>query len=221
MFIKMPFTFFSIRFGMTVALLVATMFVSGLTTRRLPDSLAVSLDRFDSEIDGWKKQADHTLSAGVIKALNPTSYLSRTYRNGSTDADLLIVFYEQQRAGESMHSPKHCLPGSGWEIWKHGSATVPINGQQFQINKYSIQNQGTRMLMCYWYQSRTRVFASEYMGKILLARDTLLTGRTAGSIVRILLPDVPGSEQQSIGFASRLIPLVQRSFGSEGPLEAR
>ena len=62
----------------------------------------------------------------VVRALDPTSYLSRTYRKGSNDADLFIAFYAQQRAGESMHSPKHCLPGSGWEIWKHDSAPVPI-----------------------------------------------------------------------------------------------
>jgi hypothetical protein len=39
------------------------------------------------------------------------------------------------------------------------------------------------MLMFYWYQSRNRIVANEYLGKILLAKDTLLTGRTAGSIV--------------------------------------
>ena len=112
-----------------------------------------------------------------------------------------------------MHSPKHCLPGSGWEIWKHDSATVPVNGDLFEINKYSIQNSGTRMLMFYWYQSNSRIVASEYLGKILLARDTVFTRHTAGSIVRIMLPDAPGADKEAVAFASTLIPEVQRCFG--------
>src|SRR5688500_6238885 len=97
-----------------------------------------------------------------------------------------------------MHSPKHCLPGSGWEIWKHDSSLVPINGTQVEVNKYSIQNAGTRMLMFYWYQSKNRIVANEYVGKVLLARDTLLTGRTGGSIARIVIMDKPGAEEHAV-----------------------
>jgi hypothetical protein len=71
------------------------------------------------------------------------------------------------------------------------------------------------MLMFYWYQSKTRIVASEYMGKILLARDTLLSGHTAGSIVRIMLPDTPAANAEGVAFATRLIPEVERCFGSQ------
>jgi EpsI family protein len=215
---KMGSRYLSLRFATTVLLLSGTILLGELTSRRISDSLAVPLDQIDTEIAGWKHVSDNTLAASVLKQLDPTSYLSRTYKKGTTDLDLFIAYYAQQRAGESMHSPKHCLPGSGWEIWKHGSAIVPVNQQKIEINKYSVQNHGTRMLMSYWYQSKTRAFSSEYMGKMLLAKDTLLTGHTAGSIVRIIVPDTPGAEQESIEFAARLIPLVARSFGSERPL---
>jgi len=84
-----------------------------------------------------------------------------------------------------------------------------------QINKYSIQNSGSRMLMFYWYQSKTRILASEYLGKIQLARDAVLTGNTSGSIVRIMLPDTPAADEQGIFFAKRLIPEVEHCFGSK------
>ncbi len=113
-----------------------------------------------------------------------------------------------------MHSPKHCLPGSGWEIWKHGSALVPVNGRQIEINQYSIQNSGQRLLVFYWYQSRERILSSEYMGKILLAKDALLTGHTAGSLVRVTLPDVPAAPEEGVAFASVLIPAMQRCLGA-------
>jgi EpsI family protein len=202
-------------FAITAGLLVGTTLLSGLTARRVPEPLIVPLDRIDPQIEGWTATGDQTLPDPTLHALAPTSYLVRTYQKDKSQLDVFIAFYAQQRAGESMHSPKHCLPGSGWEIWKHESALIPVHGKQVQVNKYSIQNGGARMLMFYWYQSKSRIVASEYMGKVLLARDTVLTGHTAGSIVRIMLPDTPGSSEQGVQFATRLIAEVERCFGSQ------
>src|ERR1035441_5671997 len=179
--------------GATIALLLGTTLLCGLTSRRVPELLAVPLDQIDSQIAGWAAAGDQTLPAPTLHALAPSSYLVRTYKKAGSQLDLFIAFYAQQRAGESMHSPKHCLPGAGWEIWNHDSALVSTGGRQYEINKYSIQNDGKRMLMFYWYQSKSRIIASEYLGKIMLARETIGTGRTGGSIVRITLPDTPGA----------------------------
>jgi hypothetical protein len=51
------------------------------------------------------------------------------------------------------------------------------------------------------------------MGKILLAKDALFDGRTAGSLVRIILPDTPSAPAEATAFAAILIPQVQRCFG--------
>jgi EpsI family protein len=203
----------SFPFFATTVLLVGTAVLGGLAARRASEPLATPLDGIGSQISGWAMLGDQKLPAPTLKALKPTSYLSRAYRKGPSQLELFIAFYAQQRSGESMHSPKHCLPGAGWEIWKHDSALVPVNGKQVEINKYSIQNSGTRMLMFYWYQSKSRIFASEYLGKILLVRDTVMTGHTAGSIVRIMLPDVPGADEEGVAFASNLIPEMQRCIG--------
>lgn len=209
----------TLLFAVTAALLAGTILTAGLTSRRISESLAVPLEQIDSRIDGWQAVGDEKLPDSTLHALDATSYLVRNYAIDNLRMNLFIAFYAQQRAGESMHSPKHCLPGAGWEIWRTDSAIIPVNGHDITVNKYSIENGGTRMLMFYWYQTKTRIFSSEYLGKVLLARDTILTGRTAASIVRITLPDVPGATERGISFASRLVPVVQRSFGSAQPLE--
>jgi EpsI family protein len=200
-------------FAVTAALLLATALSSSLESRRVPESLAFPLDQIGSDIEGWTAVNDHLLPEGTLGVLSPTAYLVRTYHKGGAPLNLFIAYYAHQRAGESMHSPKHCLPGSGWEIWRHDSASVPAYGKQVSINNYSIQNAGQRMIMLYWYQSKERVVASEYLGKLFLARDTLLTGHTAGSIVRIMLPDTPGAVAEGMRFATILIPQVQHCFG--------
>jgi EpsI family protein len=200
-------------FAGTAALLVGTILLAGLTERRIPENLVVPLSRIDSHIDGWAEINEQQLDPQTLKTLDATSYLSRGFRKDNLELDLFVAFYAQQRAGESMHSPKHCLPGSGWEIWRQESAFIPVNGVQVKVNRYSIQNLGKRELMFYWYQSKTRIVASEYFGKILLARDALMTGQTAAAIVRVTLPDVPGADLRGSAFVSELVPEVQGCFG--------
>jgi EpsI family protein len=196
-----------------LVLLGATLTASKLTAHRRSDVLAQPLDNVSREIQGFVGSENPPLNDHVLHELKCTNYLSPTYVKPGTKADLFIAYYAEQRAGESMHSPKHCLPGAGWEIWDYGKTDVQVNGRDFVINKYSIENSGDRRLVLYWYQSKGRIIASEYMGKLLLARDALFQNSTAASIVRIIVPDQPGALDSARGFAAELIPQVQRSFG--------
>jgi EpsI family protein len=204
---------FSWTFIATLLLLATSLAASRLTARRVSESLAEPLDTIGREIAGFTGADTAPLNDKVLAQLRLNSYLSRTYRQGDRQVDLFIAFYAQQRAGESMHSPKHCLPGAGWEIWDYGSLQVPVKGQRFTINKYSISNAWDRRVVLYWYQSKNRIIASEYLGKIVLARDALLQNSTAGSIVRVIVADRPGSLEYATNFASDVIAEVQRCFG--------
>ena len=157
------------RLALTVVLLAATLMGSKLADNRKSESLARPLDTIGTNIAGFTGNAENLpLGPGASAALKCDAYLSRVYRKSGIDADLFIAYYAQQRSGESMHSPKHCLPGAGWEIWDYASTDVAADGRSFKINKYSISHEGDRMLVLYWYQSKTRIIASEYLGKVLL-----------------------------------------------------
>ena len=201
------------RFWATIIMLMTSLGAYGLSLRRYPDSLAAPLDTIQSEIDGWTQTGSEPLVPSVLRRLVPTSYLARSYRKDSTDLGLFIAYYAQQRAGESMHSPTHCLPGNGWEIWRYASVTIPVQGTTTKINEYFIQNAGHRMIVFYWYQSKNRIIADEYLGKVLLIRDTIVDGHTAGSSVRISVQDTPGAADQALLFAKDLVPQVQECLG--------
>ncbi|MEO8368205.1 MAG: exosortase C-terminal domain/associated protein EpsI [Candidatus Solibacter sp.] len=197
----------------TLLLLSLTLAASKVTSDRQPRALRQPLETVETRLGDFVGTDNPPLSDGVLKELKPTSYLERTYRKGDLAADLFIAFYAQQRAGESMHSPKHCLPGSGWEIWDYGTMDIAAAGRKFTVNKYSVSRDAQRRLVIYWYQSHNRVFASEYLGKILLARDALVKNSTAGSIVRIVVPDQPGALQEAAELASSVVVRVGRCFG--------
>jgi EpsI family protein len=196
----------------TVLVLAATLAASEVTADRKAEPLRQPLQSISENVGGFNGVPNPPLPPSVIRELKATDYLSGTYRVGDKDADLFIAFYARQRAGESMHSPKHCLPGSGWEIWDYGKASVSAGNQPVTVNKYSISNGGNRRVVLYWYQSRERVFASEYMGKLLLSRDALLHNTTAAAIVRIVVEDKPEAVQAGTIFAGSVMAQLHRMF---------
>jgi len=197
----------------TLALLAATLAAAKLSDRRKPQPLARPLETIPTSIDGWTGVPGADLPGDVQGVLKATSFLSRQYHRGSNAIELFIAFYAEQRAGESMHSPKVCLPANGWEIAQYGSEQVAVGDQRFSINRYVVQKDLQRMTVLYWYQSRSSVLANEYMGKALLIKDALLEGTTAGSIVRLTFHDRPGAMPEALNLASHIIPEVRTCFG--------
>ena len=196
-------------------MLAGTLVAARLTSYRLGGALAEPLETIPWELAGFVGSANPPLQQSVLNELRASNYIARTYRTSGLEADLFVAYYAQQRAGESMHSPKHCLPGGGWEIWKFDMLHAQVGGAVYGINKYSISHEGERRIVLYWYQSRERVFASEYLGKLLLARDALLQHSTAAAIVRIIVPDNEQAMPGATVLASAMIREMQRCFGRD------
>src|SRR6185437_12035181 len=156
---------FSYRYTGTAALLAGALMAGGLTERRIPEVLAAQLASIATGIAGWVAAGDHKLPDGPAHALNATAYLARTYEKAGRRMEVFVAYYANQRAGESMHSPKHCLPGAGWEITKYGVADIQLPSGPVQVNHHTIQKDGDRMAVIYWYQSKRRIIADEYAAK--------------------------------------------------------
>jgi EpsI family protein len=201
------------RFPITALFLVGTIAALKWSDQPRPQDLIRPLESIQPRIAGWTMTGSNRLSEGVAGRLDATTYLSREYRKDGQSVSLFIAYYAQQRAGESMHSPRNCLPGSGWEILRRETAEIGFWGRPAKINNFSIQNAGQHMLVYYWYQSRHRIVANEYMGKILLVRDAFIDGQTGGSIVRVIAPDTPKMATEVLAFAAAVEQQVQACFG--------
>jgi len=199
---------------LTIGLLSATLAGAVWSDHRSPEVLGKPLSSIPTQLDGWIARGDLTLRDRIAASLDATSYLSRIYRRSGVEIDVFAAFYARQKAGESMHSPKYCLPGGGWEFADF--RTVDLTGTAARINRAVIQKPGDRKLMFYWYQSRTRVVTSEYQSKIFLVWDGLVHDNPGGSIVRIVVPDRPEIEAQGMVFARWLFEQVQSCFRSPG-----
>lgn len=197
----------------TALMLAATLAVSLGADNRKPEALARSLEEIPMKLGDWRGGSLPPPSPSELQVLKATTFLSRHYQKSGRDLDLFIAYYATQRAGETMHSPKNCLPGAGWEIYDYGSAKVPFHGQPSTINRFRIRNGTSNELVFYWYQTRDRIIASEYLGKLLLLTDTATKSHTSGSIVRIIVPDLPGVDQDTLAFAETIASEMEGAFG--------
>ena len=151
-----------------------------------------SFSEFPMTMGPWRAVVDPPMEEAILKVLGVDDYLSRAYYKPTGEAvGLYMGFYGSQRQGDTIHSPQNCLPGAGWEPISEGRLqmeNVDGAGRSITINRFVIQKGLDRMLVLYWYHGRGRVVASEYASRALLIRDAIVTNRTDGSLVRVIVP---------------------------------
>jgi EpsI family protein len=159
------------------------------------------------------------LSPEELDANGASEYLLRAYHDGKAEQlGLYIGYYASQSQGRTIHSPKNCLPGGGWEPVSHAIVSVPVAGQgDVPVNRYLIARAGESAIVYYWYQGRGRVAASEYRVKWDLLRDAALRGRSEEALVRMVLPLTPTrNEAEADALARRaaatVVPALSRAF---------
>jgi len=163
-------------------------------------------------IGRWKGQ-EQPLEERIVKAVGVTDYTNRLYVNQKSEpVELYIGYYASQRTGDTIHSPKNCLPGAGWDPIRSDYTTIQLlNGQRIVVNEYVIAQGLDKQLVFYWYQGRGRVVASEYWGKFWMISDAITRNRTDGALVRIITPitsaqDFSKAHAQLVKFTQQLFP---------------
>jgi EpsI family protein len=182
--------------------------------------LAGSLSTLLDSVDGYRIQEQH-VSDEERRVAGMTDYVARVYwRPDSTAAFTTYVgYYDKQTQGKSMHSPKNCLPGAGWEVLRDGTATVVASDGPHVVNRYLLKNGAQQAVVYYWYQGRGRVVASEYLVKWDLLRDAALEGHTEEALVRLIvfMDHADGAEARAGSLGQAIAPRLMNEVRSVLP----
>lgn len=167
--------------------------------------------RFPEQIGEWRRFQEEPVADDVKAQLRADRILNATFtrRNGFGFGNVFIAWFQSQRGGASQpHSPKVCLPGSGWN--EDGAATVSLTTSAgvIPVNRYVISKAGTRAVVLYWYQSPRRVLAGEFEAKAWLLADAMRDHRTDTALVRILVWETANGDQEAIARAEELAQQV-------------
>jgi EpsI family protein len=178
-----------------------------------------ALDGFPKEIGEWRMIQQGVIEQEIKDVLRADDYITREYA-ASPDkaANLFVAFFKSQRAGQTPHSPKNCLPGSGW-VWNIADTipvTVPGRAAPIEINRYLVSKGESRSMVLYWYQSRDRVVASEYKAAAFVAWDAIRLNRTDTSLVRVVVPVMNGHDdvatQTGVEFIQAFFATLRQFF---------
>lgn len=188
---RLRFVCATVLIGLTAILLLGRNEV-------LPKGLP--LNSFPRQLGAWTA-TDLTIDQETLDILGPGDFLLRKYSpqdEADSAVNLYIAYFPSQRAGDTIHSPKNCLPGAGWlPAESERIALAPPGHAPFPVNRYVITKGDSRLLVLYWYWAHDRGVASEYWAKYYLIKDSIRMNRSDGALVRIMTSMNPGESSEA------------------------
>jgi EpsI family protein len=201
----------SARILTVVLLLQAATFYGFSRREKIPTHKALA--EFSLESNKWSLVENVDIDKETLDVLKADDLLSRIYRDENTGrmATLFVAYFETQRTGKAPHSPKNCLPGSGWVPSQSGTLDIQIPGEThpIRVNRYIVAHVDNQDAVLYWYQSHNRVIASEYTAKIFTVTDSIRYNRSDTALVRVIVPVQSGDTQSAVEEA---VSFVQTMF---------
>lgn len=171
------------------------------------------LANFPLSLGSWQFYQDGVVDQETLDVLKADDLLNREYVNRSegSAANLFVAAFRTQRNGKAPHSPKNCLPGSGWTPLDSGELAVDVgSADPITVNRYVVAHGEDRSVVLYWYQSRDRVMASEYKAKFWTIADAIRLNRTDTALVRVVVPVIDRDEAAATRTA---VDFVKSFFG--------
>jgi EpsI family protein len=179
---------------------------------------------FPAAIGQWYGARDYPIEPETLEVLRADDTLDRLYLDTASRRGviLFIAFFKTQRYGQSPHSPKNCLPGSGWEpvagMSSRPALEAPGEAQPIVINKYVTEHGDEQSVTLYWYQSHGRVIASEFAAKFWSIADSVRYHRSDTAIVKVTIGvdngDIETATKTGYDFIHAMFPALLRQLPS-------
>ena len=135
------------RIVTTLLLVQAALLYSAIRPEIVPPSRP--LDSVPTNLGSWQLAQTGVIEQEVLDVLKADDILNRTYCTSATGdcvkthqgiaANLFVASFRTQRNGKAPHSPKNCLPGSGWERISSGETAIDVGrAAPISVNRYLI-----------------------------------------------------------------------------------
>ena len=101
-------------------------------------------------VGGWTGHRQ-TMEGVYLDQLQLDDYLLADYVNDTGQSvNVYMSWYNSQRKGEAVHSPRACLPGGGWQLrdFDQRALNVKIDGRPLRVNRTLIELGDQRQWWC-------------------------------------------------------------------------
>jgi EpsI family protein len=193
-------------------------FASGhvLRTSVVRPTETVALDEIPYEVGPWRGE-DLSVRPQVMDLLRPDGFLLREYRTeGEPPMQIYVDYHRVQRLGATIHSPRLCYPGAGWQPARVDVTTVRGDGWERPACWLRLRANRRELLALYWYESRWGRSAREIDLKLGIVRSAFVRQPSDAALVRFATPlvdgDVDAARRRIIRFIDLIEPEVARTL---------
>jgi EpsI family protein len=201
------------RFFVVYILIIATgLYINLYSEITVP--INRSLKELPLSYKGWKMVSESIFDENILEKLRPTDYVLRRYVGSEKIPVYLYVGYHGggNNSGE-IHSPRHCLPGSGWLKIKEDKISINSESGKINLVKAIYQKGEEKELFFYWYKVRGETLSSEFALKFTQIINSMLYRRKDAAFIRVSVPfesDENIASSVGIKFIKDFYPVIER-----------
>jgi EpsI family protein len=186
----------------------ALLFAAGLYLnlhRDLGVPMKRSFDQFPGVVSQWRMSRESSLSTEVQAVLKASDVLMRQYVNPQGEqVELYIGYHDGGKGAGEIHSPKQCLPGSGWFEISSARTQLPAAGKGLNLVRAVYQKGDSKELFLYWFQVRGESISQEYSLKVAEIANSVLYRRRDAAFIRISVP-FETDERRAVAIGERFV----------------
>lgn len=202
---------------LTILLTILSVYTYSLRYRKADLPGLPNLGLIPGEIDEYTSRT-FELGAASLEVLGADTTLARTYsRDGGGTIEFFLGFFRTQQKNSQIHSPKHCYPGSGWDIIREKRIELGAGKSGMPARSIIISDGNVKRLVVYWFYINGRTITDEFSLKWEQMKLSLLGKPQAAAFIRfsVILP--PREEENAREELKRFIrtvrPEIDRSLG--------
>jgi EpsI family protein len=142
------------------------------------------LSELPTTTSGWSSK-DFELSETVLAVLDPDAVLQRLYRHrDGSEVWLFVAYFAEQQINSQIHSPRQCIPGSGWTVVSTDQHSLTLPRRTQTATRMVLERDDTSHELWYWFDTRGGSVAGEYALKWDLVKNSLARRPTDAAFVR-------------------------------------
>lgn len=127
---------------------------------------SVNFDSFPMQLGDWQGTR-RDVPDYVIALLNPEDILSVDYINrDGVRVGFLLDFFSSDATTGGPHSPRNCLPGSGWTISDITVHSIIADSRIIRAGRFDLRFRDDRQVMDFWYITHFGITANDYKFKL-------------------------------------------------------
>lgn len=200
-------------------LTVTGIYAHILRNSSVPVTEKTDLNQIPVMVNNWQSET-YKIDQITRDVLKASQTLWRRYTNQNNQSvSLFIGYFKDQKYGEQIHSPKHCMPGQGWKFEQQEVIQLEIEGPEpvrIHSNKITLNNGRRKQLLLYWFWTRNGTIQSEYGLKLDLAKNGLLRKPGDAAFIRIIVDVDEHNPDQAIlltnQFLKEFFPYIQKTL---------